>query len=308
MNRLLLTSATILSLACAEAPALEVSGVRYGESDLLGLSPERRQALADLTVFAAAVASGGLEALGRPLIDQDVERRVAELLRAQLVFDSMGIGEAQLRTHYQGSPELELSVRHLIVLSARYEADATRAAARAKAERALGRIRAGEPFPAVAAEISEDPGAQGRQGLLPPGREGSWVDEFWHAALALEVGEISPVVETQYGFHVLRLKSREAIPFEEARNVVTLKVAEMVGVRDPRVDEPGAAVGVAAGLPRRAGRRGGEGRVPRCAPHDGAERRARPHRAAQARPAAEARRRPERGSRCRRLTHTKPVG
>lgn len=127
------------------------------------------------------------------------------------------------------------------MLSARYEGDATRAAARAKAERALGRIRAGEPFPAVAAELSEEPGAEGRQGLLPPGREGSWVDEFWEAALALELGEISPVVETQYGFHVLRLENREAIPFEEARNVVTLEVAQMVGVRpadDPPVGPP----------------------------------------------------------------------
>src|SRR5690606_1075757 len=121
------------------------------------------------------------------------------------------------------------------------ESEALRAEARRKAERALERIRAGEPFPEVAAEVSEEPGAEGRQGLLQPGREGSWVSEFWNAARALDPGEVSPVTETQYGFHVLRLEERREIPFEEARNDVTLEVAEMIGVSPgatPPVPEP----------------------------------------------------------------------
>lgn len=61
------------------------------------------------------------------------------------------------------------------------------------------------------------------------------MDEFWNAALALEVGEVSPVVETQYGFHVLRLEDRVSIPFEEARGTVALDVAEMLGIRQGEV-------------------------------------------------------------------------
>ena len=56
--------------------------------------------------------------------------------------------------------------------------------------------------------------------------------EFWNAALMLDVGEISPPVETQYGYHVLRLERREIVPFEEARWTVALEVAGLMGSLD----------------------------------------------------------------------------
>jgi hypothetical protein len=152
------------------------------------------------------------------------------LLRANQAFDSLEIGEEALRNHYEGVPELELTVRHLVVLSPRTEPETRRQEARARAARALERVRAGEPFPEVVAEVSEEPGAERRQGLLEPGRAGSWVAEFWNAARALEPGEVSRVVETQYGFHVLVLEDRRVVPFEEARSAVTLAVAKMIGV------------------------------------------------------------------------------
>lgn len=58
------------------------------------------------------------------------------------------------------------------------------------------------------------------------------MSEFWNAALAREVGEISPVVETQYGFHVLRVERREIVSFEEARPNVVLEVASLLGSLD----------------------------------------------------------------------------
>lgn len=233
MRRLgLLVISVAATASCrVEPPALDVGGVRYSESELLGLSGERRQVLATLTGFGHAVATGTLDELGDPLVSLGRQRRLGELLRAQGVLDSMAVGEDALANHYLGNPEEELTVRHLIILSPRYETEAARRDARQKAEGALARIRAGEDFPRVAAEVSEEPGAEGRQGLLEPGREGAWVREFWNAARALEVGEVSGVVETQYGFHVLRLENREIVPFEEARSAVTLQVAGMLGVR-----------------------------------------------------------------------------
>ena len=167
-------------------------------------------------------------------------------MKAQLILDSLEVGEEALRARYETDPELELTVRHLLVFSARFETEETRARAREKAESALARIRAGEPFPQVAAEVSEEPGAESREGLLQPGREGSWVSEFWNAALALPEGGVSPVVETQYGFHVLRLEARETVPFEEARNQVLLDAVDMLGSggRGPAVEAlPGFSLG-----------------------------------------------------------------
>jgi hypothetical protein len=232
MRSFILPAAMLAPLftSCAQPPALDVSGVEYVDSDLLGLTSERREALMDITAFGAATASGTLDAFAEPLVRVGIERRLAGLLRAQLAFDSLEIGEEALRNHYEGLPRVELTVRHLVVLSPRSEPDGARQEARDRASRARERVRAGESFPEVAAEVSEEPGAAERQGLLEPGREGSWVPEFWNAARALEPGGVSPVVETQYGFHVLRLEDRQTVPFDEARSDVTLQVAEMISV------------------------------------------------------------------------------
>jgi hypothetical protein len=133
---------------------------------------------------------------------------------------------------------MELTVRHLVVLSERYEADARRREARAQVAAALERVRSGEDFADVAGEVSQEPGAAERGGLLQPGREGTWVSEFWSAASALEPGEVSGVVETPYGFHVLELEARDTVPFPESRSAVILDAAEALGALDPGAPPP----------------------------------------------------------------------
>lgn len=222
-------------------PAVTSGPVSFAADEVLGLSDDRLRLLGELAAFGLAVSDSALESLGSPWI----EARTADLrwrrLRAQQALDSAGVGDDVLEARYRTEPELELTVRHLLVFSARYETDATRAAARDKAEAALSRIRTGEPFPRVAAEVSEEPGAESREGLLTPGREGAWVPEFWRAATALAPGEISPVVETQYGFHVLRLEARDTVPFAEARPRVALEVARLMGLRAGDVEPPPVA-------------------------------------------------------------------
>lgn len=126
---------------------------------------------------------------------------------------------------YRADPEWELSVHHILVFSERWRAAAHREAAAARAARARELLSGGLDFPSVEARLSEEPGAEARAGLLPPGREGAWVPEFWAAALELDPGELSPVTETQYGYHVLRLEDRRVVPFEEARSAVARRVA-----------------------------------------------------------------------------------
>ncbi len=226
--------AALLSLlpACTgeEPPVLTVVGISYTESELLGLTPSRQEMLAQLTAFAVSLSRQEGDELFEPAIEIEAANQLYRRAVAERMLADARIGDAELERRYRAQPEWELTIRHLIVLSGRYETAATRDAARAKAARALERIRAGEAFPEVAADVSEEPGAEGRQGLLNPGREDAWVDEFWEAGVALEVGGISDVVETQYGFHVLRLEAREEIPFAEARSVVALRVAQGLGL------------------------------------------------------------------------------
>jgi hypothetical protein len=206
-----------------------VGPIRFAQSELLGLSPDRLALLEDIVTLGVVIQRDDGAELVHPVVEAWTgERLLPELFRTEQLLADAGVTDENLEALYATAPEYELTVRHLIVLSERYETDETRAAARAKAERALERIRAGEPFPEVAAEVSEEPGAEGRQGLLNPGRQGAWVDEFWSAASALEVGQISPVVETQYGFHVLRLEGRDVVPFDEVRASVAARAAGML--------------------------------------------------------------------------------
>jgi hypothetical protein len=233
MRRTLLTSLLWLTACGPEAPpALTVGAVAYDDAQLLGLTEARRRMLAHISAFGLAVADSAVEELGAPLVRRWQDDWLLETLAAELTLEAGGVGDDVLRAHYLTDPEYELTVRHVLFFSERWRTSQQRAAAKAKAERALDAIRAGADFAETAATLSEEPGAAGRQGLLTPGRKGAWVDEFWAAASALEPGEISPVTETQYGYHILRLEDRTVVPFEEARSRVAREVADRI--QDPR--------------------------------------------------------------------------
>jgi len=221
--------------ACGEEepPALTVGPVSYTEDQLLGLSETRRETLADLTALGLAVADSTTDRLGAPRVEAWTEDRLLEILAAELTLEKNGIGDDVLEAQYLTDPRWELVVRHILFFSERWRPSQHREAAAEKAARALESLRGGADFAETAALLSEEPGAEGRQGLLNPGREGSWVPEFWAAALALEPGEISPVTETQYGYHILRLEDRSVVPFAEARSRVARAVAN-------RIEDPAA--------------------------------------------------------------------
>lgn len=230
-RRALVALAAVLGLACGgeEPAALVVGPVAYSEDRLLGISEARRRTLAGLTALGLAVADASTAALGAPLVAEWLDDRRLEILAAELLLEREGVGDDVLEAQYLLDPQWELTVRHILFFSERWRSAEHRAEAEAKAGRALEALRGGADFAETAATLSEEPGAEGRQGLLTPGREGSWVPEFWTAALALEPGEISPVTETQYGYHILRLEDRAVVPFAEARSVVARRVADQAG-------------------------------------------------------------------------------
>ena len=84
---------------------------------------------------------------------------------------------------------------------------------RQKAEAILDSVRRGADFAALAKKFSEDAGSAKNGGDLGLVRRGIFVKEFEEAAYALEPGQISGIVETQFGFHIIKLleKKGEAI-------------------------------------------------------------------------------------------------
>lgn len=225
MRKLVPTLALLAACADAEPPALTVGSVGYSEDQLLGLSDSRRDALVGITALGLAVADSTTADLGTQQIDAWADDVLLDILAADLTLEKNGVGDDQLRARYAAEPEWELTVRHLLVFSDRGLPEAEREAARALAARGLGMLQAGSDFPEVEAALTTEGGLLVREGTMPPARDGAFVPEFWGAALALRPGGLSPVTETQYGFHVLRLLDRTEVPFDEARSSVARRVA-----------------------------------------------------------------------------------
>ena len=218
-HRLILPVALLL-LACAcgneRQTALRVGELSYAPDEIAGLSATQLQTLVDISAFAQTVRDEEIDALGAPLIERASERTRLPFLPYALAAREMEISDEQLRAAYDAQPEWELDVRHVVRLVPDWATPAERDEARRIVEEVHRRAMAGEDFAGLAAEYSEEPGAAERGGLLEPGREGSWVEPFWEAASQLEPGQVSPVVETPFGFHVLRLDARRPVPWEEA--------------------------------------------------------------------------------------------
>jgi peptidyl-prolyl cis-trans isomerase D len=88
---------------------------------------------------------------------------------------------------------------------------------RAKAEGILKRIKAGEDFAALAKQFSDDPGSKELGGNLGPFARGRMVKPFSDAAFSLQPGQVSDLVRTQYGFHIIKVLRHITPTLENSR-------------------------------------------------------------------------------------------
>lgn len=152
------------------------------------------------------------------------------LLDPQTLAGSVEVDTQTLRERYEerrASAERQAPrrIRH-ILLEVPDSADAE--AVREEAQALRERILAGEDFAEVAEEASDDPGSARNGGDLGLVRRGDFVERFEEAAWALEEGELSEPVRTEFGWHLIEVtevRAPDVPPFEEMRAELREEVA-----------------------------------------------------------------------------------
>ncbi|MBL8740273.1 MAG: peptidylprolyl isomerase [Myxococcales bacterium] len=102
-----------------------------------------------------------------------------------------------------------IGAKHILVMHSGSErkpptVTRTKAEAKARAEEALAKVRGGADFDKAVVEYSDEPGATERAGDLGVFEKKVMVKAFSDAAFKLKVGEVSEIVETPFGFHIIK--------------------------------------------------------------------------------------------------------
>lgn len=112
------------------------------------------------------------------------------------------------------------------ILIAPKPSEAAQLAAREKAEQALSRLRAGEDFAVVAREVSEDIASRENGGDLGWVRQGQLLPEFEEVLFWMRPGQVSGIVETSVGYHIIKLERVRGAERLARHILVRLEVTE----------------------------------------------------------------------------------
>lgn len=173
------------------------------------------------------------QALQRDGLD---EAQIREMLAEQLTrnkyeqekfIDPVNVEADEIQAFYDENPDqfkqpFQYRSSHILVQVAEDASEEEKAAAKDKIEDVKQRIENGEEFSEVARELSDCPSSS-NGGDLDYQQRGALVPAFEEAALALEIGEISDVVETRFGYHIIKLtdrKEEETVAFEDVKDQI----------------------------------------------------------------------------------------
>jgi len=148
----------------------------------------------------------------------------------------IGVSEEEVKKYYEENPtEFEVAEQvqasHILISTKPTDPNAdpneVKAQAKAKADELLKQLKDGGDFAALAKEHSSCP-SKDRGGDLGQFTRGRMVKPFEEAAFALKTGELSDVVETQFGYHIIKVTEHtdaSTTSFEDARDGIMEKLA-----------------------------------------------------------------------------------
>jgi peptidyl-prolyl cis-trans isomerase D len=155
------------------------------------------------------------------------ERRVVRyaLVDVNQIRQNLQVSDDMLKLQYQANIQQyqvpnRVHVEHILFMTVG-KTDAEVEEVKKKAEDVLKQVKKGGKFEDLAKKYSEDPGSKDKGGDLSWITQGQTVPEFEKTAFSLSPGQVSDLVKTQYGFHIIKVLEKETAhtkPFEEVKD------------------------------------------------------------------------------------------
>jgi len=156
------------------------------------------------------------------------ERRVARyaLVDVNQIRHDVQVSDNMLKQQYQSNIQQyqvpnRVHVEHILFMTVGKTTDAEVEEVKKKAEDVLKQVKKGGKFEDLAKKYSEDPGSKDKGGDLSWITQGQTVPEFEKTAFSLNPGQVSDLVKTQYGFHIIKVLEKETAhtkAFEEVKD------------------------------------------------------------------------------------------
>ena len=155
------------------------------------------------------------------------------IFSAETLQPQMAVDEADIKRYYEehqpefGAPE-QRQTAHILIAVAAQAPEADKQAAKTRAEQLLQQVKQSPArFAELARQHSQDPGSAANGGDLGMFGRGVMVKPFEDVAFQLKPGEISDLVQSEFGFHIIKLiavNPSKTLPFEEAKNNIAQKL------------------------------------------------------------------------------------
>lgn len=125
-----------------------------------------------------------------------------------------------------------VSARHILIKTEAEDDAAKKTAKKEKAEKLRKQITDGGDFAKLAAENSDCPSKEFGGELKPPFRRGQMVKPFEDVAFSLKTNEISQVVETDFGYHIIQVLDHQVQPFDEVKGRIAAMLKAKASMKE----------------------------------------------------------------------------
>jgi peptidyl-prolyl cis-trans isomerase C len=195
--------------------------IPVGDQDIDARLAEIRKSFASEDAFKQGIAAQGLTP--EHLREQArTSLEVAKVIDAEIT-SKVAVQDSEVSTFYQQNLERfkqgdSVHASHILFGVAQNATPEQKAEAKTKAQTTLKQVRGGADFAALARTQSQDRGSAERGGDLGFFPRGQMTPQFEDAAFKLKAGTVSAVVETPFGFHIIKVHERRAprtAPFTE---------------------------------------------------------------------------------------------